>query len=59
MLQQDAVSVALHMILNLFFKLYDLNGDNCTKNIFFSTEYCFCAVLMLFKELAVKIKTAE
>ncbi len=59
MLQQDAVSVALHMILNYFFKLYDLNGDNCTNNIFFSTEYCFRAVLMLFKELSVKIKTAE
>ncbi len=48
------------MILNVFFKLYDLNGDNCTKNNvhLFSTEYCFRAVLMRFKELAVKIKTA-
>ncbi len=29
-----AVSVALHMILNLVFKLCDLNGDDCTENNF-------------------------
>ncbi len=59
MQHQHAVSVALHMLLNNFFKLYDLNGDDCTENdfhlFFCSTEYCFDVL----KELTVEIKTAR
>ncbi len=31
---QHAVSAALHMLLNYFFKLYDLNEDDCIENSF-------------------------
>ncbi len=43
--QQHAVSVALYMFLNIFFKLYDLNGNDYIENnfnIFFNWILFLC-----------------
>ncbi len=59
MQQQHAVSVALHMLWNNFFKLYDLNGDDCIKNnfhLFFNWMLFF--IKNVLKELTVNIDMA-
>ncbi len=59
MLSQWPYTYFYVLFMNYIFKLYDLNGDDCTANnfhIFFNwILMCFFYIL---KELTVKIKTA-
>ncbi len=60
MLSQWPYTYFYVLFMNYIFKLYDLNGDDCTANNFhiFFNWILFMCFFDILKELTVKIKTA-